>query len=117
MGAVGGGLLMAVGLTGLAWLLPHPAYWANLHLLYFIVAAYGFLSLANIPHYRLYAAHCDALIVAADVAALLTFLGLTAVLMTYDKTNAVPLALALACASLLVIKWLIARRALGAVLP
>jgi hypothetical protein len=113
LGAIGGGSVMAGGLTVLAWLLPHPAYWANLHLLYYIVAAYVFLALTNIPHYRLYAARRDGLIVTADLVAFATFLVLAGVIMTFDRSLAVPLALALACACLLTIKSVMARRPVG----
>jgi hypothetical protein len=115
LGAMGGGAVMAGGLTVLAWLLPHPAYWANLHLLFYMVAAYAFLALTNIPHYRLYAARRDTLIVTADVAALATFLALSALIMTYDRLLAVPLALTIACASLLIIKSVMAHRPIGRV--
>ena len=111
VGAVGGGLLTAAGLTIVAWLLPHPTYAANLDLLYYLVLAFSLLTLSNVPHYRLFAARRDSLIVAANVMAFAAFLILVPLLVNLDKLTAVPLALALACATLFGLKWLIAQRA------
>lgn len=109
------GAVTLAGLTLLAWLLPHPAYAQNIDLLYYIAAAYSILVLANIPHYRLYAAQLDSRIVTANVTAFGTFLALVALLVNFDRSAAVPLALAVACASLLLIKWAMARRLVGPV--
>jgi O-antigen/teichoic acid export membrane protein len=110
-GAIIGGMVTAVGMTVLAWLLPHPAYAANLHLLYYLVPAYSLLTLTNIPHYRLFAARRDSLIVAANMTAFVSFLLLVSILVHFDRLTAVPLALALACAALFTLKWTMARRA------
>jgi len=110
VGAIVGGVVTAVGITILTWFLPHPAYAANVHLLYYIAAAYSLLTLANIPHYRLYAAKRDTLIVTGDVTAFVTFLVLVALLINFDRLTAVPMALALSCALLFAIKAAMARR-------
>ena len=110
---VGGAAVAAVtlvGLTVLTWFLPHPAYAANIHLLYFIAAAYSLLILANIPHYRLYAVRLDSRIVLANVTAFVLFLVLIVLLINSDRSTAVPLALALSCAWLFLIKSVMARR-------
>jgi hypothetical protein len=109
-GAMIGGVVTALGMTVLTWLLPHPAYSANLHLLYYLVLAYSLLTLANIPHYRLFAARRDTLIVTANVTTFVTFLLVVGVLVNFDRLTAVPLALALACATLVILKWAMARR-------
>ena len=109
-GGIGGAVVMAAGLTALAWLLPERAYWANLHLLYYLVAAYSLLTLSNIPHYRLFAARFDTQIVTAHVATLLTFVVLAWLIAIYDSSIAVPFALALACATLFGIKLLMVMR-------
>jgi O-antigen/teichoic acid export membrane protein len=115
IGAVAGAFITAVGLTILTWFLPHPAYAANVRLLYYIAAAYSLLTLANIPHYRLFAARRDSLVVTANMAAFATFLILIALLINVDRLTAVPLALALACATLFAVKWIMARRAVRAI--
>ena len=95
----------------LAWLLPHRAYAENLHLLYYIAAAYSLLAVSNIPHYRLFAAKLDSRIVTVNVTAFVAFLIFAGLLIPIDRTIAVPLALALACATLLVGKGLMVRQA------
>ena len=110
IGGLGVGAVTAVALTVLAWLLPHPAYAQNLHLLYYVAAAYSLLTLSNIPHYRLFAARHDRQIVTANVTAFATFLALIAVLANFERPIAVPLSLALACATLFAVKWTMARR-------
>jgi O-antigen/teichoic acid export membrane protein len=109
--AVAGGAITASLLTILAWLLPNRAYAANLHLLYYLVAAYSLLTLTNIPHYRLFAARRDSRIVAANVTSFGAFIILIPVLAVFDRSTAVPLALALACAILFALKWIMARQA------
>ena len=108
------GPLSAAALTVLAWLLPHRAYAENLHLLYYIAAAYSLLAMSNIPHYRLFAARLDSRIVTVNVTAFIAFLVLSALLVRIDRAIAVPLALALACATLLVGKGLMVRQARAA---
>ena len=110
VGGAAVGTLTLVGLTILAWLLPHPAYAANIHLLYYIAAAYSLLILTNIPHYRIYAARRDSQIVTANVTAFVTFLALIALLINFDRSTAVPMALALSCALLFAVKSVMARR-------
>jgi O-antigen/teichoic acid export membrane protein len=110
-GAIIGGAVTAVGLTVLAWLLPNRAYAQNLHLLYYLVAAYSLLTLTNIPHYRLFAARRDSLIVSANVTTFVTFIVLIPLFVIFDRSTAVPLALAIACAILFALKWIMARRA------
>jgi hypothetical protein len=75
-----------------------------------LVLAYSLLTLANIPHYRLFAARRDTLIVTANVTTFVTFLLVVGVLVNFDRLTAVPLALALACATLVILKWAMARR-------
>jgi O-antigen/teichoic acid export membrane protein len=111
VGAVGGAAVTAIGLTILARLLPNRAYAENLHLLYYLVAAYSLLTLTNIPHYRLFAAKRDSLIVSANVTAFVTFVVLIPPFVIFDRSAAVPLALAMACAVLFALKWMLARRA------
>jgi O-antigen/teichoic acid export membrane protein len=111
VGAVGGAAVTAIGLTILARLLPNRAYAENLHLLYYLVAAYSLLTLTNIPHYRLFAAKQDSLIVSANVTAFVTFVVLIPPFVIFDRSAAVPLALAMACAVLFALKWMLARRA------
>jgi O-antigen/teichoic acid export membrane protein len=115
IGGVAGGAVTAVGLTVLTWVLPHPAYAENARLLYYIAAAYSLLTLSNIPHYRLFAARRDCLIVIANLAALIMFFALIAILVEFDRLLAVPMALAVACALLFVLKWVLARRAVVAI--
>ncbi len=103
-------LLSVSILSALTFVLPHPAYAANRHLLYLITAAYALLTLANIPHYRLYAAKLDTSIVTAKVSAFVLFLALTAVLVTVARPIAVPCALALSCAWLFGVEMHMARR-------
>jgi O-antigen/teichoic acid export membrane protein len=107
--AVAGGAITAILLTILAWLLPNRAYAANLHLLYVLVAAYSLLTLSNIPHYRLFAERRDSRIVTANVSTFAAFIILIPVLAVFDRSTAVPLALALACATLFALKWIMAR--------
>lgn len=111
VGAIAGAAVTAIGLTILAWLLPNRAYAENLHLLYYLVAAYSLLTLTNIPHYRLFAARRDSLIVSANVVTFVTFVVLIPVFVSFDRSTAVPLALALACGVLFALKWIMARRA------
>lgn len=107
--SVAGGAVTAILLVILAWLLPNRAYAENLHLLYYLVAAYSLLTLTNIPHYRLFAARRDSLIVSANVATFVIFVALIPVFVSFDRSTAVPLALALACAVLFALKWIMAR--------
>jgi O-antigen/teichoic acid export membrane protein len=115
VGGVVVGPLSVAGLSILTWFLPHPAYAANLDLLYCIAAAYSLLILTNIPHYRLFAARLDTQIVTANVTAFVTFLVATVLLVNFDRTIAVPLSLAIACAWLFLIKWMMAQRLVGPV--
>ena len=107
--AIAGGALATAGCTVLVALLPHPAYAANLHLLYPIVVAYSLLTIANIPHYRLFASKRDSLIVTANVAAFVGFVALAPLLVSYGLSVAVPLALALSTGLLVGLKWLMVR--------
>jgi hypothetical protein len=109
VGGVIGGAITAGGITILTWFLPHPTYAANVRLLYYIAAAYSLLTFANIPHYRLYAARRDSLIVTANGTAFVTFLVLIPLLINFDRSTAVPMALALACATLFALKGIMAR--------
>ena len=109
------GAVTVAGLTVLTWFLPHPAYAQNLELLYFIAAAYSLLILANIPHYRLYAAHLDSRIVTANVTSFVLFLALVALISNMGRVTAVPLGLALTCGWLFLIKSMMARRLVGSV--
>jgi hypothetical protein len=111
VGAAAGGAVTAIGLTVLAWLLPNRAYAENLRFLYYLVTAYSLLTLTNIPHYRLFAARRDSLIVSANVMAFVTFIVLIPLFVIFDRSAAVPLALAIACAVLFALKWMLARRA------
>jgi len=109
--AAAGLIASSVGiLTVLTYVLPHPAYAANRHLLYFIAAAYALLTLTNIPHYRLYAAKLDRSIVTAKVSAFLLFLVLTGIFAIFARPIAVPFALAISCAWLLVLELSMARK-------
>jgi O-antigen/teichoic acid export membrane protein len=110
VGAVAGSLTTGIALTLLAWLLPNRIYAQNLHFLYYLVAAYSLLTLTNIPHYRLFAARRDSLIVSANVTTFVTFVLLIPVFVMFDRSTAVPLALAIACAILFALKWIMARR-------
>jgi O-antigen/teichoic acid export membrane protein len=110
IGGLAGGAVTAAGLTILTWVLPHPAYAENVRLLYYIAAAYSLLTLSNIPHYRLFAARRDSLIVIANLAALIMFFALIAIFVAFDRLLAVPMALAGACALLFALKWVLARR-------
>lgn len=109
-----GSVIAVAAVTILASFLPHPAYSTNLHLLYYIVAAYALLTLTNIPHYRLFASRRDTLIVTANIAAFAGFLIMIPFLAQYDRPTAVPAALVLACAALLGLKWMMALRAVPA---
>ena len=113
IGGFAGGAVTVAGLTVLARILPHPAYARNLYLLYYLAAAYSLLTLTNIPHYRLFAARRDSRIVAANVIAFAIFLLLIPLLITFDRLIAVPFSLALACATLFSLKWVMARHSLG----
>jgi O-antigen/teichoic acid export membrane protein len=104
------GMINLAVLTVLAWLLPHRAYEDNIHLLYYLAAAYSLLIVANIPHYRLFAARRDRWIVAANVAVLAIFLGSIALFAAFDRALAVPNALVLACALLIGIKSVMVHR-------
>jgi uncharacterized membrane protein (DUF485 family) len=94
----------------LAWLLPNRAYAQNLHLLYYLAAAYSLLTLTNIPHYRLFAGRRDSRIVTANILAFVSFIVLIPLFAMFDRSTAVPLALAMACAILFALKWAMARR-------
>lgn len=110
IGGVAGGTVTAILLAILAWLLPHRAYAQNLHLLYYLAAAYSLLTLTNIPHYRLFAARLDSRIVTANIIAFASFIVLIPLFAIFDRSTAVPLALALACAILFALKWVMARQ-------
>lgn len=115
IGAVAGGAVTAIGITVLTWFLPNPAYAENRRLLYYLVGAYSLLTLSNIPHYRLYAARRDSLIVTANLTAFVTFIVLIPLLINFDRLTAVPMALVVACATLFAVKRIMARLAVGRV--
>lgn len=96
-------MAVAVGL-GFASVLPHEAYVDNLGLLPYLAAAYMFLTLANVPHYRLYAGNRDLAIVFSNAAAFAAFLGLAGLLSLVGTTQAVPIALMAACMLMLALK-------------
>lgn len=97
--------------TVFAGLLPNPAYGQNLELLFFAAATYMFVTLSNIPHYRLYADGRDVAIVLSNALAFAAFLAAAGLLTLAGSGLSVPPALALACVLLLVLKWQLARRA------
>jgi O-antigen/teichoic acid export membrane protein len=110
IGALGLAVASVVGGAVLAALLPHAAYREHLSLLIWIALAYLLVTLSNIPHYRLYAANCDLVIVLCNAAAFIVFLALAGILAFADVALAVPIALVSASALLLALKWESARR-------
>ena len=100
---------VAVG-YGCAQALPNDAYAQNLDLLFFVAAAYMFMTISNVPHYKLYADKRDLAIVATNALAFVGFLAAAGLLTLTSKTLAVPVALVLACALLLVLKLAVSRR-------
>ena len=102
-------MTVAAGLV-LAGLLPNPTYAAHLEFLLWISAAYMFVTLSNIPHYRLYAARRDLAIVGSNAAAFLIFLALSGALGLAGLKLAVPAGLLVASIMLLVLKSAAARR-------
>lgn len=93
----------------LAKLMPHEAYGEHLGFVAWIAAAYFFVTVSNIPHYRLYAANRDLAIVASNGAAFAVFLALAGLLVLAGWVLAVPVALVSASVLLLVFKWAAAR--------
>lgn len=110
LGAVAGWLVAVCAFGLLAAFLPHATYFDNLHLLYLIATAYALLTLANIPHYRLFTSREDNLIIMANVLAFASFLILAALIGLYARSLAVPVALVLACGTLFAVKWGMARQ-------
>jgi O-antigen/teichoic acid export membrane protein len=94
---------LAVG-AGFAWLLPDKAYAANLALLPYLAAAYMFIVLANVPHYRLFAGNRDIAIVLSNGASFATFLAVAGLLSLVSPVQAVPIALMVACMLMLALK-------------
>lgn len=100
IGALVSGAAMLVGGTALAMLLPNPVYRENGELLFFLAAAYSLLTIANIPHYRLYAAHRDRQIIAVNIAAFAVFLATAGAASFIRPEMAVPVALVMGCMTL-----------------
>lgn len=111
LGGLGGALATIVVATGLASYMPNPVYAANLYLLYFVATAYSLLTLANIPHYRLYASHRDLRIVAGNMAAFASFVAAAGLIALADRAIAVPMALVVGTTTLLAFKWMMTRAA------
>lgn len=102
-------IAIAVG-YGFAQALPNDAYAENLELLLYVAAAYMFLTISNVPHYRLYAEKRDLAIVASNTLAFAGFLAAVGLLALVSKALAVPVALVLACILLLALKLAVSRR-------
>jgi len=106
----------AVALTSVAagvifaQFLPNPAYAQNVELLFFVAAAYMFLTFSSIPHYKLYADGRDTAIVVSNALAVAVFLGVSGLFTLADWELAVPFGLVLACLLMLVLKSLFAGR-------
>ena len=109
-GAGVGAVVMIIGGAVIANLLPEPAYAQNLDLLLYVAVAYLFLTLSNIPHYRLYVENRDLMIVIGNLASFLGFLAASFLLNGLGSSVAVPLALVIGCVFLFVSKsWAVAR--------
>ena len=91
--------------AGFSWVLPHEAYAQHIGLLPYLAAAFMFLTLANVPHYRLYAGNRDLAIVLSNAASFAAFLALAGLLSLVSTTQAVPIALMAACMLMLALKW------------
>ena len=102
--AAAGGLISLAATYIATRLIGNSSYTDELWMLPFLAAAYSALILVNIPHYILYARGRDNAIVASSLIALAIF----AVCVLLGQVQ-VPLALLIACASMLVTKSLFVR--------
>lgn len=94
----------------LAALLPHKAYSQHIELLFWVAPAYMFITLSNIPHYRLYAANLDLAIVLSNAGAFASFVVVAGALALVWAGLAVPIALLTAAVLLLALKSAAVRR-------